>query len=439
MCKCLIMARYMIQTAQNVKKRHGDRASFADVIESGIVSTPFNRPPVKSLMQTIKDRTSAFFQHEAAGGITLLAAAIVALLLSNSPLAWAYDALLDTPVSVRIGAFKIDKPLLLWINDGLMAVFFFLIGLEVKREVLVGELSSLRRAMLPLIAAVGGMVVPALVYAAINAGDPVAIKGWAIPAATDIAFAVGVLALLGSRVPASLKIFLLALAIADDLGAIIIIALFYANDLSTLALGLAAAAIALLFALNRAGVRSFAPYILVGIFMWACVLKSGVHATLAGVALAFAIPLRGEGDGETMLERAEHALEPWVHFFIAPLFAFANAGVSLAGMSLAAMFAPIPLGIAAGLFFGKQIGILAATWLAVKFGLSDMPAGASWRQIYGVAILCGIGFTMSLFIGTLAFPDPSYAAAIRIGVLVGSISSAVIGYALLYWSAKRPG
>jgi Na+:H+ antiporter, NhaA family len=393
---------------------------------------------VNIAMRSFRTRTSAFFQHEAAGGITLLAAAILALILSNSPLAGAYGALLDTPMTIRVGAFNIDKPLLLWINDGLMAIFFFLIGLEVKREVLVGELSSVRSAMLPLIAAIGGMVVPALVYVAINAGDPIALKGWAIPAATDIAFAVGVLALLGSRVPASLKIFLLALAIADDLGAIVIIALFYASDLSPLALGLAAAAIAALIALNRAGVRSFGPYLVAGIFMWACVLKSGVHATLAGVALAFAIPLNTDVDGESMLERAEHALEPWVHFCIAPIFAFANAGVSLAGMTVAAMFAPIPLGIAAGLFFGKQIGIVAATWLAVKTGLSDMPAGATWRQIYGIAILCGIGFTMSLFIGTLAFPDPSYAAAIRIGVLVGSISSAVVGYALLHHAAKRP-
>jgi Na+:H+ antiporter, NhaA family len=387
-------------------------------------------------MQALKDRTRAFLRHEAAGGIVLLAAAVVALLLSNSPLAWAYDALLQTPVSVRIGTFSIDKPLLLWINDGLMAVFFFLIGLEVKREVLVGDLSSVRRAILPLIAAFGGMAAPAVVYSIINAGNPVGLRGWAIPAATDIAFAVGVLALLGPRVPSSLKIFLLALAIADDLGAIILIALFYTHDLAPTALGLALAGGAVLFGLNRAGVRSFAPYMIVGVFMWTCVLKSGVHATLAGVALAFAIPLRAEVDRSSLLERAETALEPWVHFGIAPIFAFANAGVSLAGFSLTSIVAPIPLGIAAGLFLGKQFGIFACTWLAVKLRIGEMPQGASWRQIYGVAVLGGIGFTMSLFIGTLAFPDPAYAVDVRIGVLVGSLSSALLGYALLRFSAS---
>jgi Na+:H+ antiporter, NhaA family len=389
-------------------------------------------------MPGLTGRAGAFLRHEAAAGIVLLAAAVVALLLSNSPLAWAYDTLLHTPVSVRIGAFTIDKPLLLWINDGLMAVFFFLIGLEVKREVLVGDLSSVRRAILPLIAAVGGMAAPAVVYMLINAGNSVGLRGWAIPAATDIAFAVGVLALLGSRVPASLKIFLLALAIADDLGAIIIIALFYAHDLAPAALGLALAGGTVLFGLNRAGVRSFAPYMIVGVFMWACVLKSGVHATLAGVALAFAIPLRADGESSSMLERAENELEPWVHFGIAPIFAFANAGVSLAGFTLSSIAAPIPLGIAAGLFLGKQIGIFASTWLTVKLGIGEMPQGASWQQVYGVAVLGGIGFTMSLFIGTLAFPDPSYAVAVRVGVLVGSISSAVLGYAVLRFSASTP-
>ena len=387
-------------------------------------------------MQGLTGRADAFLRHEAAGGIVLLAAALVALLLSNSPLVWAYDALLHTPVSVRIGTLSIDKPLLLWINDGLMAIFFFLIGLEVKREVLIGDLSSVRRAILPLIAAVGGMVVPAVIYAVINAGSPVDLRGWAIPVATDIAFAVGVLALVGSRVPPSLKIFLLALAIADDLGAIIIIALFYAHDLAPAALALALTGAVVLFGLNRTGVRSFAPYMIVGVFMWACVLKSGVHATLAGVALAFAIPLRNDGEGPSMLKRAENALKPWVHFGVAPIFAFANAGVSLVGFALNSVVAPIPLGIAAGLFLGKQIGIFASTWLAVKLGICELPQGASWRQIYGVAVLSGIGFTMSLFIGTLAFPDPSYAAAVRVGVLVGSITSAVLGYAVLRYSAS---
>ena len=389
-------------------------------------------------MRALKDQLATLLRHEAAGGVVLLGAALLALALANSPLAWIYDGLLDTPVSVRVGAFGIDKPLLLWINDGLMAIFFFLVGLELKRELLIGDLSSVRRAMLPAVAALGGMAVPALIYAAINAGHPVGLKGWAIPAATDIAFAVGVLALLGPRVPASLKVFLLALAIIDDLGAIIIIALFYAHNLAPTALVLALIGIATLFAMNRAGVRTFAPYVIVGIVMWACVLKSGVHATLAGVALALAIPLDREADGSSMLERAEHAVAPWVHFGVAPIFAFANAGVSLAGVTLATALAPIPLGIAAGLFLGKQLGIFASTWAAVRLGFGDLPSGSSWRQVYGVAILGGIGFTMSLFIGTLAFPDPAYAAPVRVGVLLGSFASAFTGYALLYWGAQTP-
>jgi Na+:H+ antiporter, NhaA family len=391
------------------------------------------------LQQTAQTATlRGVLRHEAAGGIALFTAAVVALLLSNSPLTDAYNALLGIPISVRIGSVSIDKPLLLWINDGLMAIFFFLIGLELKREVLAGHLSSLRRATLPLFAAAGGMAVPAALYASINAGYPDGLRGWAIPAATDIAFAVGTLALLGSRVPASCKIFLLALAIADDLGAIIIIAMFYANDLSTAALGLAAIGGVVLIGLNRAGVRYFGPYIIVGIFMWACVLKSGVHATLAGVALALTIPLQQDGDNSSpptsMLERAEHALKPWVTFGIAPLFAFANAGVSLTGLKLQSALTPIPLGIAAGLFFGKQLGIFSAAWIAVKLDLAEMPQAANWRHIYGVAVLGGIGFTMSLFIGNLAFPDPSYAAAVRIGVLVGSAASALLGFAILRWS-----
>ncbi len=392
-------------------------------------------------MRRLKAGAGAFLRHEAAGGFILLAAAVFALLLSNSRLAWIYDAILDTPASIRIGAVAIDKPLLLWVNDGLMAIFFFLVGLEVKREILVGDLSSPRRAMLPLIAAVGGMAVPALVYVLINGANPDGLKGWAIPAATDIAFVVGVLALLGSRVPASVKVFLLALAIVDDLLAIVIIALFYAHDLALPALALASVGAILLIALNRSGVRAFGPYLIVGAVMWACVLKSGVHATLAGVALALAIPVDSADDSPSMLERAETALGPWVHFGVAPIFAFANAGVSLSAVTLASMLEPIPLGIAAGLFLGKQIGIFASTWAAVKLGIGEMPQGANWRHIYGVALLGGIGFTMSLFIGTLAFPEPSFAAAVRIGVLVGSLASAVFGIVVLWGSpsALRPG
>ena len=383
----------------------------------------------------------ALLNHEAAGGVLLLAAAILALILDNSPLEWLYDRLLETPVSVRIGTpesgLGIDKPLLLWINDGLMALFFLLVGLELKRELLIGDLSSWRRAVLPLIAALGGMIVPALIYAAINVGNPAGLRGWAIPAATDIAFAVGVLALLGPRVPPSLKIFLLALAIIDDLGAIIIIALFYTQDLAPAALALALVGCAGLWALNRADVRNFTPYVVVAVFMWVCVLKSGVHATLAGVALALAIPLRSADDAPSMLERMEHGLKPWVTFLVAPLFAFANAGVSLAGVSVATLMAPVPLGIAAGLFLGKQLGIFAATWLAVHFRLAEMPTGASWRQVYGTAALAGIGFTMSLFIGSLAFPDPSYAIAVRIGVIVGSLASGVLGYLVLRSAGQK--
>jgi NhaA family Na+:H+ antiporter len=374
----------------------------------------------------------AFAHHEAAGGVVLILAALAALIASNSPLAWLYDGFLHTPVGIRVGPLGIDKPLLLWINDGLMAVFFFLVGLEIKRELLRGELSTLAQAALPAIAAFGGMAVPAAIYFAINAGDAAALRGWAIPTATDIAFSVGVLALLGSRVPQSLKIFLLAFAIIDDLGAIVIIALFYTDHLSWQMLAPAAVGVAVLVALNARGVTRTAPYVLTGIFIWVCVLKSGVHATLAGVAVALAIPL-GDGGAEraSLLEQLEESLHPWVAFGVLPLFAFANAGVSLQGLSPAKLLESVPLGIAAGLFPGKLIGILGATWLAVALGLTRKPAGASWPQLTGIAALGGIGFTMSLFIGTLAFADPAYAAQVRLGVLAGSIVSAVVGYVLL--------
>ncbi|MGF7172479.1 Na+/H+ antiporter NhaA [Azospirillum doebereinerae] len=380
-------------------------------------------------------RLGGFLKTESAGGVVLMIAAAAALIWANSPAAPLYDALLAMPVAVTAGGVGLDKALILWINDGLMAVFFLLVGLEIKREALEGELSSRAKAMLPGIAALGGMVVPALVYCAFAQAEPGALRGWAIPAATDIAFAVGVLALLGRRVPPSLRVFLLALAIMDDLGAIVIIAVFYSHGLAPAALGLAALAGAGLWLLNRAGVRSLAPYLLLGLVLWVCVLKSGIHATLAGVALAFAIPLRG-GQGEAErneapLHRLEHALHPWVAFGIMPIFALANAGVPLAGITPASLLAPVPLGIALGLFVGKQAGVFLAVWLAVRFGLVGLPAGASWRQVHGVAVLTGIGFTMSLFIGTLAFPDPAHAVAVRLGVLAGSLASALAGYALL--------
>lgn len=379
----------------------------------------------------MKSTITKFLQLEAASGLLLIGAAVLALALDNSPLSWLYDRLLAVPMAVQIGALEISKPLLLWINDGLMAVFFLLVGLEIKREVLKGELSSRGKATLPVLAAVGGMVAPALVFLAINQGSPENLRGWAIPAATDIAFALGILRLAGPRVPLSVKIFLTALAIIDDLGAIVIIAAFYTAKLSVVSLGFAALFTAALLVLNRRGVTRFAPYVLVGIALWVCVLKSGVHATLAGVVLAFAIPLRSTDDSGSPLERLEHALHPWVAFMVMPVFAFANAGVSLAGISAADLLAPLPLGIAAGLFVGKQVGVLSMTWLGIASGIAERPPGASWLQIYGAALLAGVGFTMSLFIGTLAFADPESAAAIRIGVLSGSLVCGVLGYLVM--------
>ncbi|WP_439544520.1 Na+/H+ antiporter NhaA [Hyphomicrobium sp.] len=376
-----------------------------------------------------------FIHHEAAGGIILLIAAVVALLLANSPLASTYDALLHTHVSVQVGEMGLDKTLLHWINDGLMVVFFFHVGLEIKRELVEGELSSVKQAALPAIAALGGMIVPALVYLAINSDNPVALRGWAIPTATDIAFAVGVLALVGSRIPVSLKIFLLALAIIDDLGAILIIAVFYTANLSLTALSLAAVGVLALIALNLRNVTSTAAYVLVGAFIWLCVLKSGVHATLAGVVTAFAIPLtripNGGGVPVSMAVKLQDALHPWVTFGVLPAFAFANAGVSLKGLTPEQLFAPIPLGIALGLLIGKPIGAFTFARAAIAMGLGTRPEGSSWGQLFGVTILAGIGFTMSLFIGMLAFPEPEHAADIRIGVLAGSICAAVIGYLML--------
>ncbi len=373
-----------------------------------------------------------FLKLEAAGGLILVGSAALAMIMANSVLGGAYVAFLEIPVAVQVGALVIAKPLLLWINDGLMAVFFFLVGLEIKREVLQGELSSVAQASLPGVAAVGGMLVPALIYVAFNLGNADALRGWAIPAATDIAFALGVLALLGRRAPPALKIFLLALAIMDDLGAIIIIALFYTENLSWISLALAGAGILVLVAFNLFGITRVAAYVLVGIVIWVCVLKSGVHATLAGVVVALCIPLRArDAEGHSPLEHLEHILHPWSAFLIVPVFAFANAGVSLEGMTLGSLFGGIPLGIAAGLVIGKQIGVFGFTYVAVRAGICEMPAGTKWVQIYGLAMLTGIGFTMSLFIGTLAFEDIEHAAAVRLGVLGGSLISAVGGYLLL--------
>ena len=381
-------------------------------------------------IQTIKD----FLKLESASGLLLIGAMLLALISANSPLASLYGTFLDTHVAVQIGALALAKPLLLWINDGLMAIFFLLVGLEVKREVLEGELSSLPQIALPGIAAVGGMVIPALIYVGLNWTDAVALKGWAIPAATDIAFALGIMALLGNRVPNALKLFLLTLAILDDLGAIVIIALFYTSQLSLTSLLLAALAIIVLVAMNRLGVTRIAAYMLVGVFLWICVLKSGVHATLAGVVLAFAIPLRPKNQpNQSPLRDLEHNLHPWVAFGILPLFAFANAGISFAGMTPQTLFAPLPLGIALGLFIGKQLGIFGLSWVGVKLKIARLPQGIGWREFHGMATLCGIGFTMSLFIATLALEGVSdeVGAAARLGILIGSFLSAITGFLLL--------
>ena len=380
-----------------------------------------------------------FFQLEAASGLLLIAAAILALIINNSPLSYLYSGLLDVPVAVQVGALHIAKPLLLWINDGLMALFFLLIGLEVKREVVDGHLSKPSQEILPATAAVGGMVIPALIYWFINRDNPAAIAGWAIPTATDIAFALGVLALLGKRVPVSLKLFLMTLAIIDDLGAIIVIALFYSGTLSSMSLLLAAACLVLLVSMNRLGVVKLGPYMVVGLILWVCVLKSGVHATLAGVALALCIPLSTRHAERSPLLALEQALHSWVAYAILPLFAFANAGVSLAGVTLESFTHPVPLGIAVGLLLGKSVGVFGLTWVAVKLRLAALPAGASWGQLLGVAILCGIGFTMSLFVGSLAFVPGSsdYAGMDRMGILTGSFFAAVIGYAVTAMASRK--
>lgn len=379
-----------------------------------------------------------FMKMEAAGGILLVIAAVLALALANSPAAWLYNGFLDTPVEIQVGALVLAKPLLLWINDGLMAVFFFLVGLEIKREVLEGELSSRATASLPAIGAAGGMIVPAAIYVIINIGGGETLNGWAIPAATDIAFALGVLSLLGPRIPLSLKVFLLGLAIIDDLGAIIIIAIFYTADLSILSLLLAAGGLIGLFILNRLKVTTLTPYLLIGIFIWVCVLKSGVHATLAGVAIALFIPLKPRAPGEvSLLKDLEHRLHYWVAFGIMPLFAFANAGVSFAGLTFGTLIEPVPLGILLGLFVGKQIGVVGCVFGAVKMGWCRLPSGVSWPAFYGVACLTGIGFTMSLFIGTLAFESTEHSAGIRLGVLGGSLLSGVVGYLVLRFTSSN--
>jgi len=376
---------------------------------------------------------------ESASGILLLAAAAIAMVVANSPLANIYSALLDTTVAIQVGALSIDKPLLLWINDGLMAVFFFLIGLEIKREVLEGELSSFSQVVLPGMGALGGMAVPAAIYSWMNWGDPVALDGWAIPVATDIAFALALLSVFGSRVPTALKVFLLTLAIFDDLAAIVIIALFYSGDLSLSALLIAALALVVAIAMNRLGVTRTSSYVLLGIVLWTAVLKSGVHATLAGVLIALCVPLR-DAQGASPLRELEYDLHGPVAFAILPIFAFANAGLSLGDISIANLTHPVTVGVLSGLLIGKPVGILVFVWLATSLRLAKLPTNVSWTQLLGVAFACGIGFTMSLFIAGLAFEHGSgdYFGGDRLGILAGSILSAMVAYGLLHASLPKP-
>ncbi len=395
-------------------------------------------PMLKFLSRSI-NQFDQFVHSQSVGGVVLALAALVALVVSNSPWRGGYEQFLQIPGELRLGGnwLVVSKPVLVWVNDLWMAVFFFLVGLEIKRELLEGELASLKQALLPAGAALGGMVVPALIYASFNWSDPVALRGWGIPMATDIAFALGILALIGSRVPASLKLFLTAVAIIDDLGAIVVIALFYTADLSPLMLLGAAAGGVVLLGLNRLRVIAVGPYVVVGLVIWVFVLKSGIHATLAGVITALAIPL-SDGKGGSPLKRAEHALQPWVAYLILPMFAFANAGVSLHGVTLGTLMQPVPLGIAAGLVAGKALGVFGASWLLIRLAGARMPTHSSWGQLFGVCVLCGVGFTMSLFIGTLAFEGahPMYEAQVKLGVLLGSLVSGIVGAALLL--VQRP-
>lgn len=393
------------------------------------------RPSFDSVLKPLQE----FLRLEAAGGLVLMMAAALALVVANSPLATGYAALLDLPLEIRLGAVGLAKPLLLWINDGLMAVFFFLVGMELKREVTEGHLSSWQGASLPAFAALGGMLAPAAIYTAFNLGDAAAMRGWAIPAATDIAFALGVLSLLGERVPPGLKALLLSVAIFDDLGAIVVIALFYTAELSALSLVAAAVLILGLLALNRIGVTRSAAYVLLGLLLWVAVLKSGVHATLAGVVLAMFIPLRTPGPAsasptsESLLRHLESTLHPWVAFGVLPVFAFANAGVPIRGLSITDALHPVPLGIATGLFAGKLVGVVALCWLAVRLRFASLPEGVAWRHLHGMALLCGIGFTMSLFIASLAFEqsDTAYQGLERLGILIGTVVSGLFGYVVL--------
>ena len=378
-----------------------------------------------------------FFQLEAASGLILLIAAIIALIISNSNFAEVYFHALEQYIFIGINDFGLKLSVHHWINDALMAIFFFFVTLEIKREFIQGELSNFKKALLPMIAAVGGMVVPAFFYIIINFGNNETMNGWAIPSATDIAFSLGILSLLGSRVPISLKIFLTALAIIDDLGAILIIAFFYSGDLSISYLSLILVSYIFLLILNKFGVKKFLPYLIIGIFMWFFTYKSGIHATIAGVLLATSIPHRKKDKDFSLLIKLEHAISPYVAFMIMPLFAFANAGVSLKGLTFSSLMLPVPFGILMGLFFGKQIGVMFFSYISVKLKIAQMPDNSNWLNLYGVSILTGIGFTMSLFVGNLAFVENiQYIDGVKIGVLAGSLLSTLFGYFLLLLSSK---
>lgn len=378
-----------------------------------------------------------FFRQESAGGILIVGAAFLAILLANSPFYSLYKMLIDTPVSIKIGALEIAKPLLLWVNDGLMAIFFFLVGIELKREILEGELSNIRKIVLPGLGAVGGMVGPAAIYIILNIDDPIALKGWAIPAATDIAFALGLLSLLGPKVPASLKAFLTSLAIFDDIGAILIIAFFYTSKISFIALIIAAVCILILFLFNKGSVVNKSLYIAVGVVMWVAMLKSGVHATLAGIILAMFIPMYSPVDPDrSPLKSMEHDLHPAVTFFILPTFAFCNAGINIEGLGMEQFLHQIPLGIALGLFIGKQLGVFSFCWMGIKLRFAELPKEISWVSLYGTGMLCGIGFTMSLFIASLAFEETGVNLMFdeRLGIILGSLASGILGYSILRMS-----
>ena len=393
------------------------------------------------MIQHISRPFKWFFKLEAASGLVLLFAAIIALFISNSQLASTYYDILNSYLAIGFGEFKLKLSVLHWINDVLMAIFFFLVSLEIKREFIQGELSNPKQAMLPIIAAVGGMLVPALIYVAINYGNSITLRGWAIPSATDIAFSLGVLSLLGKRVPVSLKVFLTALAIIDDLGAIVIIAFFYSGKIQITYLLLMFASIIILILMNRFNVRNFIPYLIVGVFLWDFTHASGIHATIAGVLLALTIPhedkINKNAHKDSMLIKLEHAITPYVAFGIMPIFAFANAGVSLEGLSLVTLLNPVPLGILCGLFFGKQFGVFLFSYASIKLKFAEMPNNSDWLKLYGVGVLTGIGFTMSLFVGNLAFAETTeYLSGVKIGVLLGSLASTLFGYMLILLSKK---